>query len=257
MLRSKKFLLSIICIGFYSLQSNANAFSLSANNQYVLTGQSLSVFDIENVGIYYIQFSQEGLVNTGNLVGGVFDTINIQSLISSTEAWVWDSISSSWNSIATPTLNGSSNAFYTNVSYNGNLGAAVQGIAGGIANVAVAGGLHNWNIVTGGAENMMQGFMDLTAPNPIGRWDAFDDLFSSNLLSMMIQPRGDDISAYIDTWIKGNGNLIMNNQAYNVNFYVDYHSTLSQIPEPATIGLLFSGILGGFVSRRRQTTLRV
>jgi hypothetical protein len=253
MFKSIKFLFTMVAaFGLCSFSSNAHALSLNANTQYNLNGHALAVFDVQNVGTYYLQFTQTGLVDTGNLSGGSFDSVNVQSLINSTHAFIWNTGTNNWDALATPTLNGYSNATYNNVSTTGALSAAVEGTTTGSGSISVAGNLHHLNIVTGGANDLMLGFMDFTAPNPLPRWDVFDGAFANNSLGLMVLPTGDGVSAYLDAWFKGNGQLILDNQTHNVLFHVDYHSTLTEIPEPATMGLLFSGLLGGVAARRRQ-----
>lgn len=251
-----KYFLTVCAFGLFSLQTSAHALSLQANSQYNLTGHVLSTFEIQGLGTYYFQFDQTGLVNTGNLNNGLFDSITLQSVINSTHAYSWDTGANKWET-TTHNLGGSTHATYNNVSYSNSLAAAVQGVNSSKGDVNVAGTFGGYTIATGGANNMQLNYMDYTAPTPVGRWDVFDGLFSSNVLGMTIQPTGDGINAYIDSWLAGTGTLLINNQLYNVLFCVDYHSTISyaggtEIPEPATMGLLFSGLLGGVAARRKR-----
>jgi hypothetical protein len=199
---------------------------------------------------------QEGIVNFGQESNGLFNFVNFTAAIMDTvEIQRYDHASQQYLNVA-GNLNGSLQLGFSNVSFDQatNQVAALHGVSNG------AGLLLNINgIVEGNTFQFTTGlnpaYMDIMTGKFNGIWDSIVTAFGQNgaaNFAMSIKTDG-----FIDAWVMNNFSQIqINGQSHLFSLHGDIHSSISEIPEPATMGLLFSGLLGGVAARRRQKALQ-
>lgn len=242
----------------------ASSFTLGANQQGNW-GQGFYLFATGLEGefkneTYRLSFDpNNGTADFGNVNNGLFDSVTFETALMNTfEVQKYDSNQNSYVDVAGD-LSGSLYLGYHNVSFDSanNQAAALTDTSNG------AGLALNINGTVDGND------MQFTAQlNP--SYMDFDEVQSDGVYSSLVQAFGQDgvvglgmsinerdYGTKIGAWVHNYSTpIMMNGIAHNFSLSGDIHATLTggstEIPEPATMGLLFSGLLGGVAARRRK-----
>ncbi len=229
MYKSIRYFLTVLLFGLFTVQTN-NAHAVPYNMG----------FDLSNVELtMYVLIPHSNTTYALNFSGGS-GTLHTGPSGNSTVSWNTNGFSltgayiangNNWNSIS---YSGNPGSFSGNGSFlanfSGNSASAASGAPG-------SGGFTNLSGITLGGNQF-----NFLANNGLGLYDGLSITPSGNGLFY-------DFYASLFTL---DGGLYLNGVYYDACFYLDYNGTMSQIPEPATMGLLFSGLLGGVATRRRQ-----
>lgn len=234
--------------GLFSFQSKSHALTLTANTDYITTGHLLGVFYNNVTSQYnYFQLAFEGITNVGNISNGVIENMSINANLSGgtntagTAAYVLNN--GNWDQILNFNISGTTSASLQNLSMSGALTALVEGIGNGFGSIGLNGTVGGSNFNSNLNSNL--GYMPIGENNDHQPWDQFFNVFANNNLAVMIYPL-DPTLAGLDAWFKDPNNSVA---------WYDYHVQLAAVPEPTTIGLLFSGLLGGVAARRKRNAL--
>lgn len=256
--RIKK-LLALVAISAVS-GSSAFAFTITPNSTatlgtsgfyFVLQGTSGAL----NGKTYAINFNNaSGTGQFGSLSNGVLDTVTFNSLLNSATIALR---TANGDTPVSGSLTGNMTLSYNNVSLNqaANQAAAIGGISSNKNSSVTFNGTIDGNAVNFTA-NVMPAYMDFTKGMFNGIYDAPINAFSnSNKLNFAAEIDGS--ASAIHAWIKGTSFATINGVGSNgFSFSADLHNTLSggstAVPEPATVGLMISGLVGVASRRRRK-----
>ena len=248
-------------------QAFALPVTFNANSSYVTSPDSSYVMFIDKldgngnvVGKTQLNLHLNGQFQSGNLNSNVFDTFSLTSSLASASATNLDN-----NQALQVNLNGSLSFSYQNVNRSAD-GSAVAQIGSNAMQVlstptlTLNGTLDNQSFSTSVTLSSMAGTKDPTelsgyfAPlvNNFGVIDGSND--GKVTFSLGSWNHNNDYSALIGWHGAHNATALLNGQAFTYNLSSDIHGRLdtAAVPEPTTVGLLISGILGGAAKRRRK-----
>lgn len=244
-----------------TISSAAEAHQIAPNSD---ASWGLGLFSFFNINGETYKVSQNhvgdpGIVTFGNLVNGVLDTVSYQSeALTSFEVQKYNAQTQQYQDVA-GTVNGSFQMSYNNVNFDAgtNQIAAINGTATASGNMQISGTLDGMNI--NGNFQIAPSFMPIMEGKFNGIWDSTINTFGDGVLDFaMTIDKGVASTGFIDAWYHGAlpGNQVsinINGTPTLVTLNGDIHSTLgAPIPEPATMGLLFSGLIGGAITRKKR-----
>jgi len=257
----KKF--AVVSTLVFSQFAQASPISLAANSNYLLNGTGLGVgeqfantgglflaFYQTNhgaqlhAGDFYAYFDLSGTMDTGNISGNNLASLNTSSAGSLINVVRYNGTAWQNVSVASGTL--ASEVNYQNVSLNNNkdIFATVNGTGTGNASLDLSishsgGNLNLTNFLAGIS------FMPFDTATQ-GFYDPAINAFSNNgILDFAMA----GFNGGLHGWF-ASGNTV---QFGGQTFYLqgDIHANYSEIPEPASMGLLVAGLLGGSLKRRK------
>jgi hypothetical protein len=257
-----KFLKLIIVSLTLLVSDSAFAYTLGANQNFNVNGPgngltfSFSGQSGAQAGrIYNIIFGTAGTGTLGNISNNRFDAVAFNVLLSS--ATITENVNGQSVAVA-GNLTGALNINYNNVNVNlgANQAAAVGGVSTGTANFTMTGTL-NGQSVQMNTSAMMPQYMDFALNQHGSTYNNTINAFSNGNLNFAMNIDG--LTSQAHTWLKGNSDIAFNGINSNFNFGGDLHTGIApgttQVPEPATMGLLFSGLIGGAISRRKTKSV--
>ena len=246
----KLLLASLFVLG---TSSTAFAFTIAPNQSLSLDSGGATGFFITLQGggdTYRAFFSTNGTGQTGNLASGKLDSLTFNSVLSSVTLQKFDGanyVNTSGNLTGASTLN------YSNVNFSssGNVVAGIGGTASGTGSFNVNGTIGGNTLQLSGA--LAPSFMDFTLGGFGGAYDAPINAFSSNgRLNFALDIDGNN--NVVHGWIHGNSFAVYNGVSTAFGYGGDLNSALgagASVPEPATMGLILSGLVG-VASRKRK-----
>lgn len=255
--------LAVVSTLVFTQMAQASPISLAANSNYELSGTGLGIgaqfantggiflaFYQTNhgaqlaAGDFYAYFDLSGTMNTGNIAGNNLASLNTSSAGSLVNVVRYDG--TAWQNVSGESGSIGADINYQNVTLNNNkdVFAAVNGTGAGNASLDVSishsGSSLNLNDFLAGIS-----FMPFDTATQ-GFYDPAIDAFSNNgILDFAMA----GFNGGLHGWF-ASGNTV---QFGGQTFYLqgDIHANYSDIPEPASMGLLVAGLLGGSLKRRK------
>ena len=241
-----------------------SATTLTASSQYDLNGAFKVYFHSTSGGPSY---AFHGTYNPGaalNTSGGLGNNLNVTTSGSLTFT-IYDYNSNSGQlGAAVGSATGILNTGWANVGYN-----QAQDVAGGIKGSVSGGALlvHLNGSIGGNSFNFASGLQQTYASASLGQYGGvYDNLVTSigtggssgginpTLFSVAIGDTGLGVEDALLAWFVGsNAFLLGNNYTINADITARYSNKNSEVPEPATLGLLGSGLIGTLARRRRNS----
>jgi len=254
----KSFLIVLALLVTAGISNKAHAFTITQNSEAKWgVGFYLFATTRDTNETYRLVFNpQNGIVRFGNLNGGVFDNVSFEAAVMNTvEVQKYNTASQTYQNVA-GNLSGSLNFNYSNVSFDAgtNQIAALNGIASSPTpslTFNASGTLEGQNIQFVQNTPLNAGFMDIMEGKFNGIWDSIIHSFGQNGVADFAMSIKTD--SFIDAWVYNASTTVdFGGTGRQFSLSGDIHSSISEIPEPATVGLLFSGLVGAAASRRKR-----
>jgi len=236
--------------------STAFAYTIAPNETVNLDSNGATGFFLTIQGggdTYRAFFSTDGTAQTGSLNAGKIDSLSFNSPLTSI---LLEQLINGVYTTTTGSLSGNFNLNVSNVDYSaaGNTVAGIGGTASGSGNVNFSGTIAGNSLQLSGVIN--PSFMDFTLGEFNGVYDAPINAFgTAGKLNFGLDIDGNN--DVVHSWIHGNTLATYNGVSTAFAYGGDLHSTIggsAAVPEPATMGLILSGLVG-VASRKRKLAL--
>lgn len=251
---ARTFLAALVLL-LVAVSSPAHALTLGPNQSLIIGDPGLILYfsglsGAESGNNYKVVFSANGNINLGNIASGRFDTVAFNAALNSAEIY---RITGGTEVAVGGALTGSFTADYTNVSVNlgSNQAAALNGLSTGTASFSMNGTIDG-KTVSLSPITLMTPYMQVALNEFSGVFNNTVNAFGVGGVanfSMSI----DGISDFTNAWVKANAPITFNGAANNFFISGDVHANLTAVPEPLTLGLLASGLVGGVIRRKKQS----
>ncbi len=246
----KIILASLLVLG---TSSTAFAYTIAPNQTVSLDSNGATGFFLSIQGggdTYRAFFATDGTAQTGSLNAGKLDTLTFNSTLTSIL------LEKEVNGVlvaTTGSLTGNFNYSLANVNFSApaNTVAAIKNVASGSGNVSFSGNIAGNTLQLSGA--ISPSFMEFTLGGFSGIYDAPINAFgNAGKLNFGLDIDGNN--NVIHSWLHGNTFATFNGVSTAFAYGGDVHSAIggnAAVPEPATMGLILSGLVG-VASRKRK-----
>lgn len=253
----KKLLASLaLVLGLASITDSAFAYTIGANQSANLGSPGLYyTFDAVSgpkAGTrYVVLFNTSGTMHTGNISGGnLIDsvTFNVALSAASVGEYIGGVLSTK-----TASLTGSYNLSVSNVSLNtgANIAAAINGTATDSGTLSFTGTIDGQTVQLA-SSGINLNYMNFTTGAFGGVYDSTVAAFGGGTVNFGLDIVGNDNITH--GWTSGSGSITFNGVASGFTYFGDLHAPItgvSSVPEPTSVALFLSGVIGAGLRRKR------
>jgi len=238
--------------------------SLTSNSTYSLSGTGVGEGGYSNNGTLFLAFSQKphsstvqsgdfnvffnlsGSMNTGNISGSNLSSLDVNVLGNLVSIVQFDG--TKWNDVSGASGTASATFHYSNLTLNpGNdIFAAIQGTGSG------SGGIHSTLSFGGNSGNINEDVKPSFMPFDHASQGFYDPAINAFSTNGILDAAFSGFNSGIHSWFESYTQVQFGGTTYFLQG--DIHANYSDVPEPASMGLLTAGLLG-IMGRRKKRSL--